>query len=113
MIKLIKSLQARDLPDFRETVKAEIEALNGNQLPLQQGLRHSSHAITELFSATVLSTSDDQEFLYVKAGIFYSGIIAGCNCADDPSPVDKLNEYCEIKLEICKTTAQARISLLD
>jgi len=113
MIKLIKSLQAWDLPDFKETVKAEIEGLHGDLLPLQQGLRQSSYAITNHFSATILAVNEDQGYLHIKAGIFYSGVIAGCNCNDDPSPVNQQNEYCEVMLDICKSTAQTSVNMLD
>jgi len=98
-------------PDFKEILKSEIEGIHGDLLPLQQALSHSSHAITDNFSAIILATDQDQEFLHVKAGIFYAGIVAGCNCADDPTPVTEQNEYCEIMLEICKSTAKTNISL--
>ena len=42
----------------------------------------------------------------------YSGIIAGCSCADNPTPVSELNEYCEVQLEIDKKTAETKVALL-
>ena len=48
----------------------------------------------------LLSASEDAGLLRVKAGIFYTGIIAGCSCADDPTPIDELNEYC-----VCGSTS--------
>jgi len=111
MIKLQKSVHTWGLPGFQDTLKIEIENLHGDLLPLQQGLRHSSHAVSDRFSVIILATSDDTDFLHIKAGIFYSGIIAGCNCADDPTPVDEQSEYCEIILDICKLTAETKVSL--
>ena len=108
-----QSIDAWGSPEFRETLKQEIERLPGDQLPLQQGLSVSSYALTDQFSATILDVSDDAKFIHVKAGIFYSGIIAGCSCADDPTPVDEQTEYCEILLDIRKADAQTKISLLD
>ncbi|HED17465.1 MAG TPA: hypothetical protein ENI64_11705 [Gammaproteobacteria bacterium] len=112
-ITLKKSLGAWGSSHFREILKTEVEALQGNLLPLQQGLRQSSHAITDRFSVIILAISDDLNFVHIKSGIFYSGIIAGCNCADDPTPVDTQNEYCEIILNICKSNAQTEIRLYD
>jgi len=113
MLTLQKSVEAWGLPGFKEVLKTEIESLPGDLLPLQQALTQSSYAITDHFNTIILSISDDQAFMHIKAGVFYSGIIAGCNCADDPTPADKLSEYCEVMLDICKSTAQTKISLLD
>ena len=41
-----------------------------------------------------------------------SGIIAGCSCADDPTPVDTTTEYCELQLEIDRESAETRVILL-
>ena len=60
----------------------------------------------------IILVADDEGFIHVKAGIFYSGIIAGCSCADDPTPVDEQNEYCEVQFEINKKTAEATVALL-
>jgi len=48
----------------------------------------------------------------VKAGIFYKSIIAGCSCSDDPSPIDEVDEHCEVMIEIDKRSAEATITLL-
>jgi len=45
--------------------------------------------------------------------VFFSAFIAGCNCADGPTPVDEINEYCEIRVEIDRTTAEAQLTLLE
>ena len=93
MFKLDSSLQAWNTDSFVETFKKEVCALSGGQLPLQQGLSNSSYALDDKLSVTVLDVTHDDEYISVKAGIFYTGIIAGCNCADDPGPVDEINEY--------------------
>jgi hypothetical protein len=46
-------------------------------------------------------------------GIFYAGIITGCNCADDPTPVEAQKKYCEIHLTIDRTNAAANIAPAD
>jgi hypothetical protein len=45
-------------------------------------------------------------------GVFFSGIITGCSCADDPTPVETQNEYCELLFAIDKATAETTITLL-
>ena len=82
------------------------------QLPLQQGLATSSYVADGEFSAMVLDVSEDSGFIHAKAGIPYSGIIAGCSCADDPTPVSEQSEYCEVLLAINKLTAETTVTLL-
>jgi len=113
MIKLPLSLQAWGTKDFEPVLKIEVGKLDANLLPLQQGLKYSSMANAENLSVVVLNTAEDEDELKVSAGLFYTGIIAGCNCADDPSPVDEINEYCEVLFCIDKTTAITTVSLID
>lgn len=112
MIRLSKSLNAWGTRDFNGALKQEIESLNAGQLPLQQGLSVSSYALDERIEALVLGVSEEAGVIRAKVGIFYAGIIAGCNCADDPTPVEAQNEYCEVLLDIDKATAETTIRLL-
>lgn len=113
MITLPTSLQAWNTDSFNTILKEEISTLDKNLLPLQQGLKHSSIANGETLTATILSTEDNNDCIIVKAGLFYTGIVAGCNCADDPTPVDEINEYCEVLFSINKQTAEASITLIE
>ncbi len=113
MLNLPLSLQAWNTEHFSSALKQEIAALDPQLLPLQQGLQHSSYANGDNISAVILNTADSGNFIEVKVGIFYSGIIAGCNCADDPSPVDEINEYCELLFSIDKQNATATVALSD
>ncbi len=112
MIRLTKTLNAWGTSDFEDVLKAEVALLDVDQLPLQQGLSTTSHVTDSPHKMMIIRVSDDEEFIHVKAGIFYSGIIAGCSCADDPTPVDERNEYCEVQFTISKKTAEARVALL-
>lgn len=113
MLKLSESLGAWGTAGFKETLKREIEQLEAGQLPLQQGLSFSSHVADSGFTVMILNVSEDPGFIHTKAGISYSGIIAGCSCADDPTPMNEQNEYCEILLSINKGTAEAEFKLLQ
>jgi hypothetical protein len=112
MIRLTKAVNAWGNPDFNGVLKAEIEQLGADRLPLQQGLAISSYALDDKLTATIISVSEEAGFIRAKAGLFYTGIIAGCSCADDPTPVDENIEYCEVQIEINKTTAETRVVLL-
>ena len=110
---LKKSLNAWGKAEFEQTLKGEIEQLNHSLLPLQDGLSLSSYVSPTPIKTTILKITDSSEYITIKVGIFYTGIIAGCSCADDPTPLDEQNEYCEIEDKINKKTADADIILLD
>jgi hypothetical protein len=53
-----------------------------------------------------------ENVIRVKAGIFYQGVLGGCSCADDPTPASEINEYCEVQLDIDKSTAATAVELV-
>jgi len=112
MIRLSKALAAWGTPGFEDILKGEIEQLDAGQLPLQQGLSTGSYALDDKITAMIIGVTGEAEAIHVKAGIFYAGIISGCNCADDPTPVDTNSEYCVIVLDINKITAVTTVTLL-
>jgi hypothetical protein len=112
MIRLPKSLNAWGTPEFEAVLKQEIEQLDAGSLPLQQALSASSYVTERPFQAMIISVSASASQIMVKAGIFYTGVIAGCSCADDPTPVDELNEYCVLQFCIDRTTADTTVTLL-
>lgn len=112
MIRLTNALSAWGTPGFENVLKKEIEQMDAGQLPLQQGLTTGSYALDGRHKAMIIGTSEDASVIRVKAGIFYSGIIGGCACADDPTPVNEESEYCVVQLDINKLTAETTIALL-
>lgn len=112
MIKLSKALAAWKTPDFENVLKAEIRAMDVRLLPLQQGLALSSYVSDAAISVVVLNVAETNNSIRAKTGIFYAGINAGSCCADDPTPVCDVTEYCEVQIDINKTTAATTINLL-
>lgn len=113
MISLPESLTTWGAPEFEVIFKREVSSLESTLLPLQQGLAQSSYVSDSDFNVVILSSSETADALNIKAGIFYAGINAGSCCADDPTPLDEITEYCEINVEINKSTAEAIIRLLQ
>jgi hypothetical protein len=111
--RLPEALRAWNTNGFAAALTRELAALGPAVLPLQQGLSASSYALDGPVTAMFLSATETPTHLLARLGIFYSGIIAGCNCADDPSPVEAQPEYCEISVCIDKADARAEISLAD
>ena len=112
MIKLGDSLAAWHGADFATVFKREVAMLSLDQLPLQQALTSGSVASKENLQITINRSQQQQDKLVVDAGIFYSSIIAGCNCADDPTPTDLINEYCELRFSIDLNSAETHVSVL-
>ena len=101
-IKLSEAVASTDSSVAAAMLKQELEQVDGLSLPLQQGLTRSSYTDGENFGVTILSVQRDSEGLHAKAGILYQGIIAGCSCADDPTPQSTVDEYCEIELVVAE-----------
>lgn len=112
MFQLDKSLHAFGDARFEKILKLEIEHLDAKLLPLQQGLSIGGYALYDTFNVMIIGISDLGNHLLVKAGIFYHGVIAGCSCADDPSPTDVTTEYCEVLFKINRVTGEASVALV-
>jgi hypothetical protein len=113
MVMLRESGRAWGTPEFREVLKREIEGLDASQLPLQQGLSIGSYAMDDRLQATIIGVRERTAGVRVRAGIFYTSLIAGCSCADDPTPVEPQNEYCEVQIDIDTETGEAIIGLTN
>ena len=92
--------------------KLEIAELGHKELPLQQGLSLSSYVSNEKISAIINKTEETPNNIIIKSGVFYSGIIAGCSCSDDPTPLDTQSEYCDLLINIDKHTAESSVKLI-
>jgi len=112
MVLFHNSLNAWGKPDFEAVLKQEITLLDPVLLPLQQGLSIGSHVTDRPIGAMIIRAHADEGVIHVKAGIFFTSIIAGCSCADDPTPIGENNEYCEMQFDIDRTTAETTVTLL-
>ena len=112
MIRLTRALDAWGTPEFEDVLKKEIERLDAGLLPLQQGLTTGSYALDDRLKAMIIGVSEEAGFIRAKAGIFYTGILTGCSCADDPTPVNEESEFCVVQLDIDKSNAETTIALL-
>ncbi|TLS66162.1 hypothetical protein FEF65_11255 [Mariprofundus erugo] len=111
MILFKSSLDAWRSPQFSSVLKREVEMLPPAQLPLQEGLRLGSVALEDGVSAVILGSEELESVIRVRAMIFYSSVIAGCSCADDPTPVDTCHEQCTVQIDIDKQSAGVTIAL--
>lgn len=113
MLKLTSSLNAWCQPIFDDIFKQEVATMNVTLLPLQQALTHSNFTDGSKRSVMIISATATTEAIHIKTGIFYVGMITGCSCADDPTPLSEIAEYCEIQFDIDRVTAETTITLLN
>lgn len=112
MIRLDKALRAWGTPDFAAVLKQEIAQLGADQLPLQQGLSTGNYVTADPIMVVINSVAETETVIRITAGIFYQGVMSGCSCADDPTPVSKSSEYYEVRLDIDKLTAATAVALV-
>lgn len=111
-IRLENSLRAWGTADFKTVLKHEISQLGAEHLPLQQGLSTGNYVSDAPITVSIHSVEEMEKVIRVHAGIFYQGIIGGCSCTDDPTPLSDINEYCEVQLDIDKASAVAVVTLV-
>lgn len=112
MFYLSETLRAYGTPDFETIFKREL-ARHAAQLPLQQALVQSSAVVDAPLTVIVHKVTETNGEIFVRAGIFFQGVMAGCSCADDPAPASENNEYCVVELVLDRATAAAKVFLLD
>ena len=101
-------------PDFERALTREIERLPAEALPLQAGLSASNYVLDKSkITAMVIKATDEGGRIRAKVGIFYSGLLGGCACTDDPTPTNENSEYCVVQLEIDRATGMASATLVD
>ncbi len=112
MLQLVDSLKSWGTPSFETVLKQELSR-QADQLPLQQALMSSSSVADTPITVMLYGAVESVNGLCVCVGIFFHGVTGGCNCADDPTPLEEANEYCKFQLDIDKMTADTTITLQD
>jgi hypothetical protein len=113
MTTLQKALNAWGRADFEAVLKKSIAALDGEALPLQQGLTAGSYALDDAIEAVILSTKEQAGFIEVKTQLFYTSRTPGCACAGDPTVESEQTEQCLVLIHIDKQTAETTFQLLQ
>ena len=108
MIRLPEAVRAWGTPDFSGVLTRLLKS-HAEQLPLQEGLVTGNYALDDGIEVMIIAATAQDGCIRVTAGVFYFGIIAGCSCADDPTPVAAQPEYCVVQVDIDKATAETRI----
>lgn len=104
IINFISTLNSWGESTFNTQLIGEIMALPENALPLQQALSQGDIASERPDKITVMSSEATTTKIIIKLGVFFTEIISGCSCGDDPG---SLNGYCEMRLTIERQSGNA------
>ena len=110
MPKFIKSLYDWESDTFTQTLKSELENLETSIIPLDKGTSQGGYVDDSNITATVLRVSDDMTTIHAHVGIFFTEIVVGCGCGDDPMPT---NAYCEMQIDIDKATGESAFIIIN
>jgi hypothetical protein len=94
---------------FGRVLKEEVESLSPGTLPLHLGVLQGGFVDDSDIAATVLTSREDEGSILVDVGIFFTEIVGGCSCGDEP---EAINSYCRLRIRIDKSSAEAHIGLV-
>lgn len=95
--------------DFGQVLKDELEGLAPGALPLQSCTTRGGNIDDSDISVSVLNTRESGHCIEARLGVFFTEVVGGCNCHDDPV---RENAYCEIAISIDMQTAIVKFSSL-
>lgn len=109
---LPKTLAAWEHGTFSETFIEEMASISPDELPLIKLLRYGSDIVDQP-SFMILGSEADEKAINIRSGVFFCSVLGGCNCADDPSPLDRHNEYGELTFSIDRLDASTSVTPID
>ena len=86
-------------------LKAWIEGLGPGLLPLERCAARGGLVDDSAVTATVIAASVTADRIEARVGVFFTEILGGCSCGDDPAVE---NAYCELQLRIDRRSGDAR-----
>ncbi len=104
-----RALMAGENP--KQALRDELRALPDDALPLQRSLRHGSIALKNELEPLIYAcrrTGDDFE---MDCELFYHSIVAGCQCADDPSPDERLTESVRLRMRLAAPQGEVSFAI--
>lgn len=74
-----------------------LSALPADELPARLCCSRGGLIDPDDWSFSVLGVRDRDDCVSARVGFFFTEVVGGCNCNDDPS---RFNDYCELIIEI-------------
>lgn len=109
---LPKTLAAWPDGELVTILNEELAAADPAWLAPERLLARGSHVVSRPRFIILGSQADDKR-VTLHLGVFFQSVIAGCACADDPTPEDRIEEYGELRLTLDRHDAHAEIEPVD
>lgn len=110
MVTLNKALRAWSTDAFGATLKAELEQLRSDVLPIAHVIGEGNKLDDSQLGIIVNSVSDDATHIHANVGVFFSEIVHCCTCSGGDGMCDEA--YCELEVSIDKASGEAQFSAL-
>ena len=107
--ELLDALQETQPGVFEKVLKHELENQPAGTLPLEKGTNRGGFVDDSDISVTVINVKQDEHSIQARVGVFFTEIVAGCGCGDDPMPE---NAFCEMLISIDRTTCAAEFEVI-
>ena len=108
-MQLTQSLKHWGTSSFDQILKAELENLPADTLPLYQATTQGGIVDSSNISASILSSHANENEIHIRTGIFFSEIVAGCNCNDPPM---EINGYCLLGVFIDRRSGETSFAII-
>jgi len=110
MIDLSNTRAAWGADNFSDVLKNEMRTVAPDLLPLYIKSAQGGMMDFNDISVSILSVDESEKTFKVMLGIFFTELIGGCNCDDDPTPV---NSWGKLEIAINRKQAATDFSLLE
>ena len=105
-INLESCLSARDEKVLAQTITRALEALPPEDLPLHAYCSQGGWVEGSPLAVSVLELRPDTHCILARVGVFFTELVGGCNCQDDPA---KVNAYGVFEIRIDRISGLARV----
>lgn len=95
---------------FRGALKAELERLRSDVLPISHAISDDSRLDDSDLGIIVNEVKDDEGYIYAKVGVFFNEIVECLTCSGGDGMCDEA--YCELLVTIDKASGEARFEPL-
>jgi hypothetical protein len=104
-LRFSRPVDSSDEGAVARALKTWIEGLEPGSLPLARGAVRGGLVDDTAIAVTILSTEAGDGFVEARVGVFFTEVVGGCSCGDEPAAE---HAYCELRVRIDRQSGEAR-----
>ena len=111
-VRANKLLRCLDVPEetLADCLAMALQELPPGSLPLRAGCNQGGLVDDSDIKVSVLSVTRGTDRVSARVGIFFSELVGGCNCNDDPVVA---NAYCLLEVTFGRGDGQVEFTALE